>query len=244
LIITGIIPARFGSTRFPGKPLADIAGKPMIQRVFEQATKSKLLNEVIVATDDKRISDCVLNFGGRAFRTVKKHKTGTDRICEVIESVKTDIVVNIQGDEPFINPSVIDSAIKPVLADKMLKVSTVAVEMKDDFNNPNKVKVVFDRNNFAMYFSRSVIPFDLRNSGMTRYFKHIGLYVYRTKYLKYYSKLIPTPLETSESLEQIRMIENGEKIKVIITKHDSLSVDTPEDIKRILKILKTRGIGI
>jgi len=244
LIITGIIPARYGSTRFPGKPLAYIAGKPMIQRVYEQASKSKLLNDVVVATDDIRIMNCVLDFGGRVILTDKNHKTGTDRICEVIKYVKTDIVVNIQGDEPFLNPVVIDTAVKPLIADRKLNVSTVAVEMKNDFENPNKVKVVFDINHNALYFSRSVIPSDFRNAQRVKYYKHLGLYAYRTKYLEKYSKLTPTLLELAESLEQNRMIENGEKIKIVITKLDSLSVDTPEDIKRILKILKTRGIRI
>ncbi|MCI0473741.1 MAG: 3-deoxy-manno-octulosonate cytidylyltransferase [Ignavibacteria bacterium] len=241
MIITGIIPARYGSTRFPGKPLAVIAGKPMIQRVYEQSSKSKLLHKVVVATDDKRIFNSVLDFGGTAVLTGKRHKTGTDRICEVIESLKTDIVVNIQGDEPFINPAVIDLAVKPLITDRKLNVTTVAVEMKNDVNNPNKVKVVFDKNFNALYFSRSVIPSGIRNAGNVRYYKHLGIYAYRTGYLLRFSKLTPTPLERAESLEQLRMIEYGEKIKIVITKHDSLSVDTAGDIKNILKILKTRG---
>jgi 3-deoxy-manno-octulosonate cytidylyltransferase (CMP-KDO synthetase) len=244
LIITGIIPARYGSTRFPGKPLAVIAGKPMIQRVYEQASKSKFLDKVIVATDDKRIFNFVLDFGGEVVLTGKRHKTGTDRICEVIESLKTDIAVNVQGDEPFINPAVIDSAVKPLIADRKLNVTTVAVEMKNDINNTDKVKVVFDKNFNALYFSRSVIPSDVRNSGNVRYFKHLGIYAYRTGYLLKFRKLTPTPLERAESLEQMRMIENGEKIRIVVTKHDSLSVDTAGDIKNILKILKTRGIRI
>jgi 3-deoxy-manno-octulosonate cytidylyltransferase (CMP-KDO synthetase) len=241
LIITGIIPARYGSTRFPGKPLASIAGIPMVQRVYEQAAKSKLLNDVIVATDDIRILKCVSSFGGKAVLTGKKHRTGTDRICEVIRNIRTDIAVNIQGDEPFIVPAVIDLAIKPLIKDINLNVSTVAVEMKSDFDNPNKVKVVFDKNYNALYFSRSVIPSDTGSNGKTRYFKHLGLYVYRTEYLLEFNKLPPSPLEKAENLEQNRIIENGEKIKVVITKHDSLSVDTPGDVKKILKILKDRG---
>jgi 3-deoxy-manno-octulosonate cytidylyltransferase (CMP-KDO synthetase) len=216
----------------------------MIQRVYEQAAKSRLLDKVIVATDDKRILNCVLSFGGDAVLTGKMHKSGTDRICEVINSVKTDIVVNVQGDEPFINPSVIESAIEPLIKDKNLNVSTVAVEMKNDFNNPNKVKVVFDKNYNALYFSRSVIPSDTRSNGRTRYFKHLGLYVYRTKYLRLFNNLPLSPLEKAENLEQNRIIENGEKIRVVITRHDSLSVDTAGDIKKILKILKTRGTRI
>jgi 3-deoxy-manno-octulosonate cytidylyltransferase (CMP-KDO synthetase) len=244
LIITGIIPARYGSTRFPGKPLAVIAGKPMIQRVYEQSSKSKLLDKVIVATDDKRIFNCVIDFGGKAVLTGKRHKTGTDRICEVIESVETEVVVNIQGDEPLINPSVIDSAVKPLIADRKLNVTTVAVEMKSDINNPNKVKVVFDKNYNALYFSRSVIPSGVRNERKARYYKHLGIYAYRTEYLLKFSKLTPTPLERAESLEQMRIVEYGEKIRVVITKHDSISVDTAGDIKNILKKLKTRGIRI
>ena len=158
MIITGIIPARFASTRFPGKPLIIIAGKTMIQRVYEQAFKSKLLSQVIVATDSKEIFDNVNSFGGNVVMTSKKHKTGTDRICEVVRKIKTDIIVNIQGDEPFINPMDIDNAIKPLLKDNTLNVSTLAVELKKDFHNVNKVKVVLDKNNNALLFSRTLIP--------------------------------------------------------------------------------------
>jgi 3-deoxy-manno-octulosonate cytidylyltransferase (CMP-KDO synthetase) len=186
----------------------------------------------------------VINFGGNAVITGKTHKSGTDRICEVIKSIKTDIVVNVQGDEPFINPAVIDSAIKPLINDKNLNVCTVAVKMKSDLNNPNKVKVVFDKNYNALYFSRSVIPSDAGSNGRVSYFKHLGLYVYRSDYLQVFNGLPPSPLEKAESLEQNRIIENGEKIRVVIVRHDSLSVDTAGDIKKILKILKTRGTRI
>jgi 3-deoxy-manno-octulosonate cytidylyltransferase (CMP-KDO synthetase) len=230
-IIVGIIPARFGSTRLPGKPLIDIDGKPMIQRVYEQAKKSKLLDKVFVATDDKRIFNCVINFGGEAVMTSKKHKTGTDRIYEAVNKLKADIIVNIQGDEPFISPSNIDNAIIPLIEDKKLNVSTLAIKTKK-FNNPNIVKVVFDKNNFAIYFSRYAVPFNRENRKI-RYYKHIGLYVYRKDFLLKFAKMKQTPLEIAEKLEQLRILENGEKIKVIITNKDSASIDTLEDIKNI-----------
>lgn len=230
--IIGVIPARYASTRFPGKPLADIFGKPMIQWVYENSKKSKLLNEIIIATDDKRIFDTVRNFGGKVVHTSKRHKSGTDRICEAVEKIKCDTVVNIQGDEPFINAENIDKAIEPMLNDSKINVSTIAVKIDNhaDIRNPNKVKVVFDKNNFALYFSRSVIPYPRNES---QYYKHIGLYVYRKKFLLEFAKMKRTKLEICEELEQLRILENGYKIKVIEVKEDSISVDTPSDLKKI-----------
>jgi len=230
-IIVGIIPARWGSTRLPGKPLLDIKGKPMIQRVYEQAKKSKLLDKVIVATDDKRIFDCVINFNGEAVMTLKKHKSGTDRIYEAAKNLKADIIVNIQGDEPFIPPGNIDAAIEPLLKEKDLNVSTLSVEFNEP-DDPNKVKVIFDKNNFAIYFSRSVIPFN-RDGKKIKYYKHIGLYVYRKKYLLRFAKMKQSTLEIAEKLEQLRIIENGDKIKVVVTKKDSIGIDTIEDFFKL-----------
>lgn len=238
--IAGIIPARYASTRFPGKPLADINGKPMIQHVYENASKSKLLNEVIVATDDKRVFNTVEEFGGKAVMTSRRNKSGTDRIGEIArwrnsEINIAEIIVNIQGDEPFINYKNIDKAIEPLIKDKSVNVSTLCyrINSKAEIQNPNIVKVVFNENNFALYFSRSVVPYNRDNSKNIRYFKHIGLYVYRKDYLLKLIKLKPTKLETAEKLEQLRILETGERIKVIETKIDSHSVDTREDLKKI-----------
>jgi len=246
MIILGIIPARYSSTRLPGKPLTDIAGKPMIQRVYESSAKSRLISKLLVATDDNRIFDCVCGFGGNTILTSKKHKTGTDRICEIISKIKSDIVVNIQGDEPNIYAGNIDSAIKPLLKDKKIDVSTLAIRMKNrhEINDANKVKVVIDSDNYAIYFSRSVIPYDRSKKSSIKYYKHIGLYVYRTDFLKIYQQLRPGYSETAENLEQLRILENGYKIKVIITKKDSLSVDTPEDLKKIISLIKNKRIKI
>lgn len=238
--IIGIIPARYSSTRLPGKPLIQIKGKPMIQRVYEQSLKSKLINNVIVATDDKRIFDSVKKFGGEVMMTSSKHLSGTDRICEVAKKIKCDIVVNIQGDEPFIDPKNIDMAIKPLIDDRKINISTLACKFSDaiELIDVNKVKVVFDKKNFALYFSRNVIPYCVNNLSVEKfkYYKHIGLYVYRKSFLLKFSKMKKSYLENAEKLEQLRILENGEQIKIVITKKDSLSVDTLEDVKLIINL--------
>jgi 3-deoxy-manno-octulosonate cytidylyltransferase (CMP-KDO synthetase) len=238
LIIIGVIPARYGSTRLPAKSLAMIHGKPMIQHVYERCLKSRLLNEVLVATDDKRIFDSVNNFGGNVVMTSKAHKSGTDRIGEAVKNIKSDIVVNIQGDEPMIDPRNIDKAIEPLIINRTINVSTLCFKISDkkEINNPNVVKVVFDSNNNALYFSRSTIPFN-RDNSKTNYFKHIGLYVYRKDYLIKLIKMKPSKLEFTEKLEQLRVLESGEKIKVIETKTDSHSVDTLADLRKIRKLI-------
>lgn len=231
--IVGIIPARFASTRFPGKPLILIDGKPMIQRTYEQAVKSKLLSSVVVATEDKNIFDAVKKFDGNVVMTSVKHKSGTDRIAEAAAKMECDIVVNIQGDEPFIDPGNIDIAIRPLLEEKNLNVATLACKFTSaaDLEDVNKVKVVFDKNYFAMYFSRNIIPYDVDDIlTVENYFKHIGLYVYRKDFLLKFSKMKMSKLEKPEKLEQLRILENGEKIKVVLTNKDSVSIDTPEDI--------------
>jgi 3-deoxy-manno-octulosonate cytidylyltransferase (CMP-KDO synthetase) len=240
--IIGIIPARYESTRLPGKPLIKICGKPMIQNVWENAGKSKLLDKLVVATDNKLIYETVESFGGEAVLTSKKHKSGTDRIGEAAKKYKCDLVVNIQGDEPFISYKNIDAAIKPLLEDKKLNVSTLGYYFKDkeEINNPNIVKIVIDKNNYALYFSRCAVPYDRDRTEKIKYIKHIGLYVYRTNYLYEFIKLKQTVHEIAEKLEQLRILDNGEKIKVVISNIDSKSVDTIEDLESINKYLYSK----
>jgi len=237
--ILAVIPARYDSTRFPGKPLVDIKGKPMIQHVYERVLKSKLVDKVIVATDDKRIFEAVKNFGGKVVMTSKKHESGTDRICEAIKNFKDDIIVNVQGDEPGINSKDIDKAIKPLLKDKKVNISTLAIRINSgiDLKDKNKVKVVFDKNNFALYFSRNNIPFDrshVDNVKKEKFYKHIGLYVYRRSFLEGLKKLKPSAMENLEKLEQLRFLDNGEKIKVVITDREAISIDTPADLQKFI----------
>ena len=241
--MVGMIPARFESTRFPGKPLADINGKSMIRRVYEQSSKAKSLDAVIVATDDQRIEEEVRSFGGECIMTSPDHVSGTDRLAEAVVGVEADIIVNIQGDQPFIEPGMIDEAVEPLLDDPGLPMSTLMQKITDprDFDNPNVVKVVTDSKGCALYFSRSRIPYS-RSGESIVLFEHIGLYVYRKDFLCLLAVLSPTRLEKIESLEQLRVIENGYKIKVIETARISselsgFSVDTPEDLDRINEIL-------
>lgn len=233
--VVGIIPARYHSTRLEGKPLVDILGKPMIQRVYEGAARSAVLREVIVATDDSRILRAVQAFGGRAVLTSADHPTGTDRVAEVARSLDAEVVVNIQGDEPFIDPGMIDEVVAPLLDDPTIPLCTSMHEVTDreDFANPNVVKVVVDRAGFALYFSRSLIPFP-RNAEGHRVFEHIGLYAFRRDFLLEFAALPPTPLERSESLEQLRALEHGRRIRVVQTRQPylPLSVDTPEDLEK------------
>lgn len=237
-VVIGVIPARYGSTRLPAKALAMIHGKPMIQHVYEKCLKAKLLSEILVATDDKRIFNAVINFGGNVVMTSRSHKSGTDRIGEAVKNIKCDIVVNIQGDEPMIDPRNIDKAIEPLIKNRTINVSTLSYKISDkkEIANPNVVKVVADSNGNALYFSRSTIPFN-RDNSKTNYFKHIGLYVYRKDYLIKLIKMKPSRLELTEKLEQLRILESGEKIKVIETKIDSHSVDTPADLRKIRKLI-------
>ena len=243
----GIIPARYASTRFPGKPLASIGGKLMIQRVYEQA--SKVLDLVYVATDDQRIYDAVVGFGGKAIMTSDKHKSGTDRICEAYEKsgCNREVVVNIQGDEPFIQPSQLE-AIKACFEDETTQIATLVKPFtpEDGFaalENVNSPKVVVNKNMNALYFSRSIIPYQ-RNAdkqdwlaGHT-YYKHIGLYAYRADALKEITSLPQSSLEVAESLEQLRWLENGYTIKVGISQVETIGIDTPEDLAKAEEFLK------
>jgi len=248
--ILAVIPARYGSTRFEGKPLADILGKPMIQYVYEGVRESKLIDEVIVATDDQRILEAVKAFGGKALMTSSSHFTGTDRVAEVARKVKSEIIVNVQGDEPLIKGSFIDRAIRPLLIDDHLQMSTLMTRIEEvrDWLNPHIVKVVVDQKNFALYFSRSPIPFprDLQIGRLEsnpfgtnrplpkRVFKHIGVYVLRRPFLLHFTRMKPTPLEKLEKLEQLRALENGYRIKVTPVNYEPLSVDTPEDLQKVI----------
>lgn len=231
----GVIPARYGSTRLEGKPLVDIIGKPMIQHVYENVTRSSILDDVIVATDDSKIKKVVDGFGGKAVLTSPDYTTGTDRVAEVARNLDVQVVVNIQGDEPFINPEMINEVAEPLLRDKNILMGTLMHKIKneEDLSNPNVVKVVTDKSGFALYFSRSLIPYPRYSEGH-RAFEHIGIYSYQKDFLLKFAELKPTPLETSESLEQLRALENGYRIKVVLTKQKyiALSVDTPEDLEK------------
>jgi 3-deoxy-manno-octulosonate cytidylyltransferase (CMP-KDO synthetase) len=240
-MIIGIIPARFASTRLLGKPLADICGKPMIQHTYESAQKSKLLNEVIIAVDDEKVAQVISRFGAKVVMTPKDVASGSDRIAYVAKDMPdAKIIVNIQGDEPFIKGEMIDQAIEPLLFDRSVNVSTLAkrIDSVQDLKSPSVVKVVFDYNNFAMYFSRAAIPFvrDARTNfdriQKAEIYKHIGLYVYRRESLLKFTELEPTDLEKTEKLEQLRMLENGFKVKVVVTEFESISIDTQEDLER------------
>lgn len=240
-MIVGIIPARFASTRLMGKPLANIGGKPMIQHTYESSLKSKLLNEVIIAVDDEKVAQVARAFGAKVVVTPKDIATGSDRIAYVAKDLTSaKIIVNIQGDEPFIKGEMIDQAIEPLLFDLNVNVSTLAKRIDDvhDLRSPSVVKVVFDYHNFALYFSRSPIPFvrDAKNNlekiRMAEIYKHIGLYVYRKESLLEFTSLEPTDLEQIERLEQLRMLENGLKIKIVTTEFEALSVDTQDDLQR------------
>ena len=235
-----VIPARYSSTRLPGKPLKDICGVPMICRVWERASRAASVAEVIVATDDERILRAVEDNHGRAMMTRADHKTGTDRLAEVAEKFSdADVVVNVQGDEPLIEPSLIDELVAQFVEDKDLQMATVATELTDadEMNNPNNVKVVLDKNNDALYFSRSLIPYP-RNAGKSPVFKHIGIYAYRRQFLIDYAKMNSTPLEQAESLEQLRALENGFKIRVIKSSCQFIGVDTEEDLKLVSEIYR------
>jgi len=229
-----IIPARYGSTRLPGKPLAEIAGHPMIYHVYVRARSVENVGEVIVATDDARIADAVRGFGGNAHLTSAKHRNGTERIAEVASNMDADIIVNLQADEPLIDTEAVGLAIRALLESDEIPMSTIMTRLRseDEVSDPNVVKVVCDQRGFALYFSRSPIPY-LRSNAQGAIHKHIGVYAYRREFLLSLSKMKPTPLERAESLEQLRALENGYKIKVIETDYDSPSVDTPEDLEKI-----------
>jgi len=250
--VLGIIPARYGSTRFPGKPLALLAGRPMVQWVYERASQTELLKEVLVATDDQRIFDAVKKFGGRVVMTRADHPSGSDRIAEVAATSDAEIIVNIQGDEPLIEPAAIDRGVKILLDHPAAQVGTLVRPIRDaaDLRNPNVVKVALAQDRTALYFSRSAIPFcrGLRRAQSSRaqtdaewllqhtYFKHIGLYIFRRDLLLQFVKWPLGVLERVESLEQLRLLEHGVRIHVAVTEYEARSVDTEEDWEELCKM--------
>ena len=237
-----IIPARYGSSRLEGKPLLKVAGKPVIQWVYEKAKASKLADMVIVATDDQRIFDCVKGFGGEVEMTSVEHKCGSDRIMEVVSRhPEISYICNLQGDEPLIKSESIDAVIKNVQDDDMADISTLirVLEDEDEINNPNLVKCVIDRNGFALYFSRSKIPFE-RNLGIATFYGHLGIYGYKRKALEMMTTLSQTPLERAESLEQLRALENGMRIKTSIVDFVPVGIDTKEDLEKFRQIVEQK----
>lgn len=244
--VIGIIPARYSSTRFQGKVLADILGKPMLQHVWERAKQAFLLDDLIIACDDERVASVAKEFGAKAAFTARGHASGTDRICEVINPLDVKIVVNIQADEPLIHPSMIDAVARALLDNSSISMATVMkqIEEPEVIDDPNVVKVVIDKSNFALYFSRSPIPFHAKESQIKLpiYFKHIGLYGYTKDFLFIYKNLPVSYLERVERLEQLRVLEEGFRIKVIETKFDTIGVDTPGDLEKVKEYLR-KSIG-
>lgn len=253
--VTAIIPARFASSRLPGKPLLELAGKPMILHVVERAKQVKAIQRVIVATDDERIFAAVKEAGEEAWMTSPAHQTGTDRLAEVAAQLEADIIVNVQGDEPFIEPSTIESALQPLLDDPSIVMATTCEPLTSaaDILNPNVVKVVTDQAGFALYFSRQPLPFPraevLVHGSLEAalhaqpellycYAKHTGMYVYRRAFLLRFAELAPTPLERTETLEQLRALEHGYRIRVVPAVHHSIGIDTPDDLAKARKLLE------
>jgi len=254
--VVAIIPARYGSTRLPGKPLAWIGGKPMIQHVYESTSRATELDRVVVATDDLRIEEAVRKFGGEVVMTAKGHPSGTDRLAEVARKVKADLLVNVQGDLPFIQAETITRAVRPMKRDPSIPMGTVctAILDQDEWLNPNIVKIVIDRKGFALYFSRAAIPYSRNdaidlNGGKVRRsikkrlwgYRHLGLYVYQREFLLKFARLRPTALEQIESLEQLRALAYGYRMRVVEVDERSVEVDTPEDLQRAERYLKGRN---
>ncbi|MDP2941537.1 MAG: 3-deoxy-manno-octulosonate cytidylyltransferase [Candidatus Omnitrophota bacterium] len=240
--VIGVIPARYSSTRFEGKVLADILGKPMLQHVWERAKQAMVLDDLVIACDDERVANAAKKFGAKVILTAKAHTCGTDRISEVVNPLDVRVVINIQGDEPLVHPTMINSVARALLDDKSLAMATIIKETKDpkDIADPNVVKVVVDKNNFALYFSRAPIPFPAPNSLVKSplYYKHIGLYGYTKDFLFTYKNLPVSNLEKIECLEQLRVLEEGFRIKVIETKYETVGVDTPEDLETVKQHLQ------
>lgn len=251
MMIVGIIPARYGSTRFPGKVMCDIKGKTMLQRVYERASKARLLSKVVVATDDQRIFDHVISFGGEALMTSAHHPSGTDRCWDALQQLQTpyQYVINVQGDEPFIEPEQIDE-LAASLEDGSVELATqmIPIDRSDLLFNEGEAKIVLNENNEAIYFSRAAVPFlnkvkkeewHLHHT----YYRHVGMYAYRRDILERITQLPVSPLEKAESLEQLRWLENGFRIKCIATKFESHCIDTPEDLQKMLRYMETSSIS-
>ena len=241
--VAGVIPARYRSKRFDGKALALLGGRPMIQHVYEKARRASRLAELVVATDDERIADVIRGVGGKALLTSPDHPSGTDRVAEAAAAIEADVVVNIQGDEPFISGKAIDQAVEPFLEREDLQMTTLmrAIESEEAFRDPNVVKVVVDHEGFALYFSRSPIPFARRSERFQAY-EHIGLYAYRKNFLLAFARLAPTELEYTEGLEQLRALEHGYRVLAVeTTDHVGVSVDTPADLEQAEAYLAQQG---
>ncbi len=243
--IVAIIPCRYGSKRFEGKPLSMILGKPMVWWVYSSVRNADILSDVAVATDDERIYQCVKDFGGRVVMTEPVHRSGTDRVTEAARKLKLedrDIVINIQGDQPVFDFRCLPEVVAPLLKDEDLDMSTLACKMidPDEITDPNHVKVIFDQNRYALYFSRSPIPFGRDSSVKFDYFKHLGIYAYRKRSLERFVKLPEGRLEAIEKLEQLRALEYGYRIKVVETVHESMAVDTPDDIAKVEAVLRSQ----
>ncbi|MBF0177999.1 MAG: 3-deoxy-manno-octulosonate cytidylyltransferase [Magnetococcales bacterium] len=239
--ITAIIPARYASTRLPGKPLAVMAGKPMIQHVYERTALARV-DRVLVATDDERIRAAVLAFGGDVVMTSPSHPSGTDRIAEAARGMQVDVIVNVQGDEPLLHPHMLDQLLEPMRQDPTIPMGTLAHPLADatDLLSPDVVKVVCNRQGFALYFSRAPIPLAREpHDGTIGALRHIGLYAYRADFLQQFARLQPTPLEKMEKLEQLRALEHGHAIRVAVTDHAATGVDTPADLDKVRKLLES-----
>ncbi|MGD1045675.1 MAG: 3-deoxy-manno-octulosonate cytidylyltransferase [Bacteroidota bacterium] len=250
-IVIGVIPSRYASHRLPAKPLVDLCGKPMVQRVYEQAKKSQLLDRVVVATDDVRIEEAVRQFGGDVMLTSQDIKSGSDRVAAVALHMAGDIFVNIQGDEPLIAPEMIDQGVQLLLDETSAPVGTLVkqISLQEELLNPNVVKAVLNHDGYAIYFSRSTVPYvrgeadERRWLELHTFYKHIGIYVFRRKFLVQYAQLPISLLEKAEKLEQLRILDAGYKMKAGITTYDSIPIDTPEDVARVVAILRQTSSG-
>lgn len=248
--ILGVIPARYASSRFPGKALVSIGAKTMLQHVYERVSMARYLTNVMIATDDQRIYDEARRFGGAVRMTRSDHLSGTDRVAEVASSDTAEWIVNVQGDEPLIDPGAIDAAILPLLEEPAIPMGTLKKRIEDprEVGDPNVVKVVTDRFENAIYFSRSTIPYPRDQAAAHEpepvHFKHIGLYVYRRDFLLRYPDMPVGPLEKAERLEQLRALENGHKIRVVETEYESIGVDTPDDLDRVNKLFEATLAGV
>ena len=231
--VIGVIPARFSSTRFVGKVLADLGGKPVVQHVWENAKKSKLLDDLIIATDNEMVIEAAKTFDAKVVFTSPDQPSGTDRLIEVVNPIDVEVIVNIQGDEPMVRPEMIDDLARAVLDDEEVYMATLAKKINDksEIENPNVVKLVKDKNGFALYFSRSVIPYP-RLEVASEYYKHLGLYSYTKDFLFEFANFPKSNLEMKEGLEQLRVLESGRKIKVVETEFDTIGIDTPEDLEK------------
>jgi 3-deoxy-manno-octulosonate cytidylyltransferase (CMP-KDO synthetase) len=240
--VIAVIPARYASTRFPAKLMQDLGGKTVILRTYEAAINTQLFDDVFVVTDSNVIYNEILSNGGKAIMSIKEHESGSDRIAEAVADIETDIVVNVQGDEPFIDKEPLEKVLDVFKNDpsRQVDLASLMFEIKDaeEINNPNNVKVVVDQSGFALYFSRSVIPFPRDENAGVRYFKHIGIYAFRKQAIMDFASLPMKSLEASEKLEQLRYLEYGRRIRMVETKHASIGIDTAEDLEKARKLLE------